>query len=122
VEDNLYTPHRHPGYPRLPQVGLDELHSALGEMLLDILQFAAGRSSTMRTFAPRSTKASVRWEPMKEAPPVIKMRQFCQVTMIILLETKDIFKIQSTAPPINVHFHWRLHCVNQPEGKELPHN
>jgi hypothetical protein len=42
VEDNLNVAHRHPGNAWLPQVGLDELHGALRQMRLDILQLAAG--------------------------------------------------------------------------------
>jgi hypothetical protein len=42
VKDDVRALHGHTGDAGFPQIGLDELNAAGGQVLLDVLQFAAG--------------------------------------------------------------------------------
>jgi len=59
------------------------------------------RSSTMRTLAPRSIRASTRLEPMNDAPPVTKTSQLFQVKFP---RTKKELTVQSRSSASEFRF------------------
>lgn len=78
VKDNFHFLHCPFGGARFAQVDPYKLNPPLVDMALNVLERALLRLSAARTRVPRSTSASVRWEPMKDAPPVTRMFRLFQ--------------------------------------------
>ena len=75
MKDRVHTVHGGARDARLAQVGVDKINLASAQFSSNVVQSARwSRSSTMRTYAPRSRSLSVSVEPMNEAPPVTRTR------------------------------------------------